>query len=66
MDPDAIWRILNDEAADQDDRDFAALDLLTWLAKGGSMPFTATGGLRPRAELIERCELRIVARMGVF
>jgi hypothetical protein len=62
MDPEATWRILNAESADRDDRDFAALDLLVWLAKGGAMPLIATAGLRPRADLIERCELRLVAR----
>ncbi len=63
MDPDAAWLILDDEDADRDDRDFAALDLLVWLANGGVMPFDSTAGLRPRATLIERCEHRILARM---
>jgi hypothetical protein len=60
MDPDATWALVNDEDADRDERDFAALDLLVWLAKGG---YFIDVGLRPRANAIERCELRILARM---
>lgn len=59
MDPDATLAIVNDEAADAEDRDFAALELLVWLAKDGALPIWMGGGLRPRADLIERCELRL-------
>lgn len=52
-----MWAIVNDEDADRDERDFAALDLLVWFAKGGSFPME---GLRPRSDAIERCELRLV------
>lgn len=53
-----MWAVLNDEAEFGEDRDFAALDLLVWFAKGGSFPME---GLRPRSDAIERCERRLVA-----
>jgi hypothetical protein len=58
MDPEATLAIVNDEAATSDERDFAALDLLVWLAKGGVLP--PMEGLRPKADLIERCESRVI------
>jgi hypothetical protein len=63
MDPAVAWRTFNETDAEGVERDFAALDLLVWLAKGGAMPLEATEGLRPKADLIERCELRLIRAM---
>jgi hypothetical protein len=59
MDPEATFRRFNDNDLEGIERDFAALDLLVWLAKGGALPLSMTEGLRPKADLIERCEARL-------
>ena len=58
MDPEATLAILNDEAAPADERAHAALDLLVWIAKGGEISMHVEG-LRPKADMIERCETRL-------
>jgi len=76
MDPTATWRLVNDENADNDERDMAALQLLKWLAAGGFLPGNGnadTNRVRRaqyvnRAQVIEVCEHRICAafdRTGV-
>jgi hypothetical protein len=56
MDPDATWAIVNNESADREERDQAALDLLAWIANGGFSPVSA---FATRAQVIRRCRLRL-------
>ena len=62
MDPEATLVILNDECGSHSmaERDAAALDLLVWIAKGGDIS-PHVSGLRPKADTIERCELRLLS-----
>lgn len=62
MDPDATWKIVSDESLELTERAEAALNLLVWLAKGGTLPnfTTAVSIATMHAYFVEQCEAVIV------
>lgn len=55
MDPEATYAILVDDERPLDERAEAALNLLVWIAKGGTISLYVEG-MRPTLDTIERCE----------
>jgi hypothetical protein len=62
MDPAETYRTMMNESLDQNERTFAALDLLVWIAKGGEIAIHVEG-LAPRSHAIGECELIIIQGM---
>lgn len=60
MDPDACFKLVTDETLPLDERGQAAVDLLSWLAKEGSVPgatATAHSEGQRRAVVVEKCQI---------